>query len=252
MKRQKKLFLFIPIYSAIASILICKSFGYSLLSGITVLESGQEVTVLEIRSDTPAKNAGVKKGDIIFEIDGKKIVGMDDYVKYSRTLSDKRHETLIRVKRNGRILDLLIEDYSIPIKKFWDEKAPFSREKIPGKEDPFDYWIDHGKRRLDSVRDDMPYQQKIETYRKAIDNLYYALNYNPKMVMAMILIADTYKKMGETSIKNRLAEEAVENFRISVRLYKKAMAKTDLPRENLIEIRENLKTIEGLLKPAPE
>ncbi|MGR3179461.1 MAG: hypothetical protein ACUZ8E_15560, partial [Candidatus Anammoxibacter sp.] len=92
-----------------------------------------------------------------------------------------------------------------------------------------------------------PYNKKIEIYQMAINNLFYALHYNPKMVMTMVLIADTYKIIGEISVKNGLKEEAINNISMSVRLYKKAMGKTDIPKEGLKAIRENLQIIEHLL-----
>ncbi|MGR3318928.1 MAG: PDZ domain-containing protein [Candidatus Anammoxibacter sp.] len=251
MKVSKRINLFVLICLVIAFVPALKSYGYSLLSGITVAEGDNGIVVFEIRPGTPAKKAGIRKGDVIFKIGKKNIKGMKGYVKYSRSLVNKEHDVQVLVKRKGRVLTFLIEDFSVPVKEFWDENAPYSKEKIPKREDPYSYWIGRGKRKLASVKDDTPYNQQIKTYHMAINDMFYALHYDPKMVMTMVLIADTYKMIGEISIKNGLKEEAVDNISMSVRLYKKAMEKTDITNESLKAIRENLQTIERLLSVSP-
>ena len=250
MNLSKSTFLFIATCFIVISISVKACYSYSLLSGITVLEpeKGEGVSIFEIKSGTPLKNAGVKKGDIIISMDGKKISGIRDYVNYSRTLSDSKNEVKLRVKRNNQILDIIIEDYSLPIKENWQEKVKYTKHKIPKNTNPFTYWMEQGKRKLNSINDKMSYKQKINIYEKAIENIYYALHHNPKKALPMVLIADTYKKIGEISITNGLKEEAVEYFKTSIRLYKKIVAKTDMQKENLIEIRDNLKSIETILK----
>ncbi|MGR3178346.1 MAG: PDZ domain-containing protein, partial [Candidatus Anammoxibacter sp.] len=202
MKLTKRINLFAIICIVVAFVPVFNSYGYTLLSGITVVEGDKGIAVFEIRPGTPAKNAGIRKGDIIIKINKKKIKGMQDYVKYSRTLVNREQEVRVIVKRKGRVFTFLIEDFSMPVKEFWDEKVSFSKEKIPKGAEPYSYWVDKGKRKLASVKDNTPYNKKIEIYQMAINNLFYALHYNPKMVMTMVLIADTYKIIGEISVKN--------------------------------------------------
>lgn len=248
MKILKKVILYILTHLLIVHVFIYNSFGYSLLSGISVFKSDEGVAVLDIKQGTPLENAGITKGDIILQIDEEKVSTMADFVKKSRELKEKKYETTILIKRDNQILTFVIKNYSIPIKEFWDEKVPFYTEKIPGKEEPYDYWIDQGKRKLDSIKEYMPFSGKIDIYRKAISNVYNALHYSPKMVMAVVLIADIYEKIGELFINEKLEKECLENFEIAIRLYKKAMIKISMPKENLKKIRENLKNIEKLLK----
>lgn len=223
------------------------SYASSLFSGITVLEGEEGVIVLEIKPNTPVKNAGIKKGDIILEIQGERIKGMSEYVSKSRELKGKIAEAKVLIKRDNRIFMATIKAYSIPIKEYWNEKVLLFMEKTPGNEDPYDYWIKQGKMKLDSMKEDIPYSKKIEVYRTAISDIYNGLHYRPKMAMAVILIADIYAKIGETFIHEGLLNEGAEDLKIAIRLYKKAMAKTSIPDDDLIIIRDNLKKIETQL-----
>ncbi|MGR3221334.1 MAG: PDZ domain-containing protein [Candidatus Anammoxibacter sp.] len=225
-----------------------KSYGYTLLSGITLADGDNGIIVFEIKPGTPAKNAGIRKGDVIFKIGEKEIKGIRDYLQYSGTLINREQPVRVFVKRRGRILTFLVEDFSIPVNEFWDEKVSFPRAKIPKGEEPYSYWVARGKSKLASAKGSTSYKQTIAIYQTVITNLFYALHYNPKMVITMVLIADTYKKIGETAIKYSLKKEVVVNFNMSVRLYKKAMVETSISKESLNAILKNLKDIEHLLR----
>lgn len=223
------------------------SYGFSLFSGITVLEGGDGVIVLEIKPNTPMKNAGIKKGDVILEIQGERIKGMSEYVSKSRELKDKTAEAKVLIKRDNRIFIATIDAYSIPIKEYWNEKVPFFMEKAPENEDPYDYWIKQGKMKLDSIKEDTTYSKKIEAYRAAISDIFNGLHYRPKMALAVILIADTYAKIGETFVHEGSLNEGAESFKIAIRLYKKVVVRPNISNDDLMIIRDNLKKIETQL-----
>lgn len=139
------------------------------------------------------------------------------------------------------------EDYSVSINDYWDEKVPYSKDKLPVNEDPFEYWLFQGNRKLKDIKKEMTSAEKIYNYRNAISNLYSALHYKPEKIMTMLSVAETYQSIGKEFITNGAKENGEENFLISIRLYEKSMSKTDLPENELIKIRDNLKAIEELL-----
>ena len=224
------------------------SYGYTLLSGISVFEGNQGVTIFEVRPGTPANNAGIKKGDVILELDKKKIKTIDNYVNFSKSLPKNKHEIVVLVKRAKENITFRLEDYSIPIKNYWGLKIPVSKKKPPKNIRPHDYWVNEHKRLLSSIKKNTPHKTQIAIYHKAINSLFYALHHKPEMVEDMVLIADLFKKIGEVSINNTPKKDSVNNFKIAIKLYKKSMSKRQLPKEILIKIRENLMNIENLLK----
>ena len=224
------------------------SYGYSLLSGISVFGGDQGVTIFEVRPRTPANNAGIIKGDVILKLDEKTIKTIDDYVNFSKSLAKNKHEIILFVKRGKENITIRLEDYSIPIKNYWELKIPVSKKRPPKNIRPHDYWISEQKRLLSSIKESTPHRTKIAIYHKAINSLFYALHHNPEKVGHMVIIADIFKKIGEVSLKNNPGKDSVNNFKIAIKLYKKSMSKEQLPKDTLIKIRENLMIIENLLK----
>ncbi len=229
------------------SFFIPNAISGSLLSGITVLDGKEGVTVYEIKPDTPAQNSGIRKNDVIVAIEGVQIKTMNDYVKNSIKLKNKKIELKIVIKRKKKVFSLSIANYSKPIKEYWDEKAPYSMEKVPKNKDAYSYWVKKAKLKLNSIKIDMSSAQKIMSYRNTINYLYSALHYKPKKVKAMIMVADIYKKIGEIFIKENAFDKAKENFLVGMSLYKKSIVKSNLSKDELTKILNNLKAIESLL-----
>lgn len=249
MKQLKYSTILVLLFSTVSFAFISNAYSASLLSGIVVLEKKGEVIVHEVKPKTPIVRSGIRKDDIIVEIEGVKIKRMDDYVMISKKLKNVKLKVEMLIKRQKNIIKVLIEDYSIPIKQFWGIKVPYSMDKTPGKESPFNYWYLQAKRKLDNIKHEKSPIVIADAYHNAISNMYSALHYDPKKVMALVLIADTYKKMGEVLLNAGSADKAKTNFLNSVVLYKKSLSKIELPKKDLIKIRDNLNDIEKLLRP---
>ncbi len=58
------------------------------------LKESSGVVITEVRRDTPAHNAGLQRGDIVREINGKKIATVDDYEK---ALAERKKDELLRI-----------------------------------------------------------------------------------------------------------------------------------------------------------
>ncbi len=65
------------------------------------LEEGKGVKVLDVDTETPAEKAGLKKDDIITEVDGKELEGVDAFRNVMRAV--KEGDTVkLKLKRNGK------------------------------------------------------------------------------------------------------------------------------------------------------
>ena len=64
--------------------------------------------VVQIESSSPAENAGIRKGDIIEEIDGKKITEPSDISAhiYKKQVGD---EIIISINRNGKLIQITLQ-----------------------------------------------------------------------------------------------------------------------------------------------
>lgn len=75
-------------------------------------EDGTGVMVLDADKDSPAEKAGLKKDDVVTEIDGKKITNTDDAREQLHDIAEKYAYT-IKAKRNGKEMSF---DIKIPKK----------------------------------------------------------------------------------------------------------------------------------------
>jgi serine protease Do len=66
------------------------------------VEEGKGVTIKDVDDESPAAKAGIKEGDIITQVDGKEIVGVDEMKQQIKDL--KEGDALkVTYKRNGQI-----------------------------------------------------------------------------------------------------------------------------------------------------
>lgn len=72
------------------------------------VEEGEGVKVIDVEEETPAAKAGLKKDDVITEIDGKKINNTDDAREQLRPSEEKKSYT-IKAKRNGSAMNFEVK-----------------------------------------------------------------------------------------------------------------------------------------------
>ncbi len=94
----------IKIFVVICTVIFCcfNSYGGTLFSGLTLKDSSDGVVVHEIKPSFPAKEAGLKKDDLILEIDGHDITTVDDFIKISTKISAKAVKLGISRPRTGK------------------------------------------------------------------------------------------------------------------------------------------------------
>lgn len=94
---------------------------YGIGAQITSVE--EEITIVRIFDNSPAKNAGLKEGDIIAKVDGEDVKGWDVNDVASKLKSDKNPKATIIIKRDG-------EEQTIEIQKAIVEIPSISSEMM--------------------------------------------------------------------------------------------------------------------------
>ena len=86
---------------------------YGIGAQITSVE--EEITIVRVFDNSPAKNAGFKEGDIISKVDGEDVKGWDVNDVASKLKSDKNSKATVVIKRDGEELTFEIEKAVVEI-----------------------------------------------------------------------------------------------------------------------------------------
>ncbi len=229
-------------------------FAQSLFSGLILSERKDGLMVVDVQKGSPVYNAGLKEGDLVVELEGKKISKLDEYVRISRTIKKEKVEAYLTILREGSLYEAVIKMYSIPVYKSWKEKVAkpgVTPREANGK--PFDYWYNKGKRALKASERGSTFHLKERHYNESITYLYYGLHYKPDSIDTAILIAESYQVLGKLYLNKNMKEDSVRKYRNSLRLFARCFEKTKKD-EYLKIILSNLQEIEKELvriNPAP-
>lgn len=232
-------------------ILVCGAItpvrGASLFSGLILSRAeGGGVRVVEIYPGSPAAKAGLKIGDVVTELDRKRIKKLGDFVEISRSLDKSLPEVEIRIIRDGGTHDYVIASYSAPVYKSWRVKVVEPPYSALGGVSLIQYWLEKGKRKLMESRGNVPVSSKVADYREAIKYFFFALHYAPSSVDAGLMVADTYKGLGELYLSEGSLPDALESYAEAAQFYSrtgdKATREKDLKRVlgGLQEVEERL------------
>ena len=86
---------------------------YGIGAQITSVE--EEITIVRVFDNSPAKNAGLKEGDIIAKVDGEDVKGWDVNDVASKLKSDKNPKATIIIRRDGEEQTMEIEKAIVEI-----------------------------------------------------------------------------------------------------------------------------------------
>lgn len=86
---------------------------YGIGAQITSVE--EEITIVRVFDNSPAKNAGLKEGDIISKVDGEDVKGWDVNDVANKLKSDKNPKATIIIKRDGEEQTIEIEKAVVEI-----------------------------------------------------------------------------------------------------------------------------------------
>lgn len=216
----------------------------SIFSGMVFSEKKEGLKIVEVQSGSPGFDAGLIKGDIVLEIEGKKIKSLPDYVKISREIKNKKVEASLVILRKDVEYDVTIMVYSIPIYQNWKEKV-VKPIKLPRglTKTPYIYWVGKGYRTLKKHMNNKPVDVKIANYNKALEYLLNALHYRPESMDTALQIASAYRKLGALYIGKGTVKEGVINYRKSIKYFDGCHKKTD-KEDYLNKILTNLQEIE--------
>ena len=219
----------------------------SIFSGMIFSEKKEGLKIVEVQSGSSGFDAGLIKGDIVLEIEGKKIRSLPDYVKISRKIKDKKVEASLVILRKDVEYDVTIMIYSIPIYKNWQEKVA-KPIKLPRglTKTPYIYWVGKGYRTLKKRMNNKSVDKKITNYNKALEYLLNALHYRPESIDTALQIANAYHMLGSLYTESKTVKEAVRHYRKSIKYYNGCYKKTD-EKDYLNKILTNLQKIDAEL-----
>ena len=104
------------VSEALSEIFTPESSGKALWFGARVKVSAPPLTVITVQPDSPADKAGLKPGDVIVEVDGKKPRG---FIDFNELLTGKQKADIsIAVQRNGEARKLTVQ--LVPEKTFFN------------------------------------------------------------------------------------------------------------------------------------
>jgi regulator of sigma E protease len=95
---------------------------FSLINIFTGIPLPPSSKIGEISPGLPAEQAGLKKGDVVFSIDGEAITKWDDLSKIIR--GSKGKELLMKVKRDGETLEIKVTPKPSTQKNLFGEEVP--------------------------------------------------------------------------------------------------------------------------------
>ncbi|MHC4182794.1 MAG: PDZ domain-containing protein [Planctomycetota bacterium] len=226
-----------------------QAFAQSIFSGLILSEKKDGLKVVDTQKGSPGFDAGLKIGDMILEIDGKKIESLDDYIKISKEAKDKKVEAALTVLRKGILYEAVIRIYSIPVHQHWNQKVTKPKELPRGlTNSPYEHWIGKGNRTLKISKITASFKSKVKTYNEAINYLYYGLHYQPESIDTALQIAKAHHELGSLYLNNGNIKDGTKNYKNSIKLYVNCLKKTQ-KEDYLKPILSNLQEIEkGLSK----
>ncbi len=79
--------------------------------GVSVLQNQETgvITIIKVFSTSPAKEAGMEEGDILYAVEGKEVTGQDLSAVVSDIRGEENTKVNVTVLRNGEQIDLSIE-----------------------------------------------------------------------------------------------------------------------------------------------
>jgi membrane-associated protease RseP (regulator of RpoE activity) len=241
-------FLFLIITISLG-IFTSSTFAQSIFSGLILSEKKDGLKVVDVQRGSPCFDAGLKAGDIILEIDGKKIESLDNYIRISKEAKDKKVEATLTVLRKGVLYEAVIKIYSTPVHQHWNQKVTKPKVLPQGlTNSPYEYWIGKGNRTLKISKITASFESKVKTYNEAINYLYYGLHYQPESIDTALQIAKAHHEIGSLYLNNGNIKDGTKNYKNSIKLYVNCLKKTQ-KEDYLKPILNNLQEIEkGLSK----
>jgi len=246
--------LYIIFFITIISIDVFTSpcLAQTIFSGLIISERKDGIKIVEVQSGSPGFDAGLRTGDIVLEIEGKKTKKLRDYVKISREVKDKKVEVSLVILREGVSYDVTIMIYSVPIFQHWKEKVTKPIELPRGLTNtPYVYWVGKGFRTLKKPNDKLSFEAKAANYNLALKFLLNALHYRPESIDTALKVAKSYNELGKLYVMNGDIKEGIINYRKSIRFYAGCHGKTEnedylrVVLTNLQEIEKSLSNIES-------
>lgn len=223
----------------------------SLLEGLELVDAEKSpgVEIILVPPESPPAKAGLKAGDRITAIGGKKVRNLDDYVKASPRLDSATGRTTVEYYRGGARYTAELSLQSSPILEQWGIPVIPWREAAE-KKDPA-YWLERARREMKG-RDTVQKQDRSPLdYAKPILSLFTALNKDPGSLPTMVLIGRQYGLLASFYAERGETKKAAWCMRRVLTMYGKGFERAEnlqdmaVLKNGLGEIQETIASLGG-------
>ncbi|MDD5556676.1 MAG: PDZ domain-containing protein [bacterium] len=222
----------------------------SVFEGLEIVESerGGGVEILSLEDSSPAARASLMPGDRITAIGGRRIAGLDDYVKVSRGLKDAAAPVTVEYHRDGirRAAELSLR--SAVLRERWGLAIiPWSDAKSRGGAD---YWLDRARAKMREIERAGRGAVTPRDYGEALLSLFTALEDRPDALATAVLIGRAYGDLAAHYEARGERGKAVWCLRRAALVYGNTVRKADgmqdlvLVRDALGDLRKTLAAME--------
>lgn len=165
----------------------------SVLEGLEIVESesGEGVEILSCDSTSPAALAGLRAGDRITAIGGSRIRNLDDYVRVSKKIGQKRSAIAVEYYRDGSIHKAELALHSASLAKKWGVHIIPWAEAGEGRGS--DYWL--AQARAQELENERKAAAEPADHGKVILSLFTALDAAPDSLPIAMLIGRKYGEL---------------------------------------------------------
>lgn len=223
----------------------------SVLEGLEIVESDKGgVEVLNVAPGSPAAESGLQAGDRITAIGGKKIKGIDDYVRLSKSLKGGEGGAKIDFTREGAAQSADLSIHSSPLREKWGiSVATWRAAKAGGEKEGAEYWLEQARTQMRDNERRGEGALKPADYGKAILSLFTALDASPDSLDTAVLIARQYGKLAELYARRGEKKHAVWCLRRALMIYGNSIQKAGGMQELVLVkngLQEMQKATEGM------
>ena len=219
--------LFSPLVAAAAILLLAAPApARSVFEGLELIgsERGGGVEIVNIQPSSPAARSMLRAGDRIIRIGNRRVRTLDDYVKVSRSLRDRKAEVTVEFVREGVTRKAVLSLYSSPLRSQWGvEVVPRRAEEAPGSTGDAEVWISEAKREIRGIERIPLRKRRPEQYGRAIQSLYTALAARPDSLEIASSIGKQYARLAALYYSRGERKKAAWCLRRALLIYRNAL-----------------------------
>jgi len=224
----------------------CAASARSVLDGLEIVDSDKNSggEILALSPSCPAAQASLRAGDRITAIGGEKIKNLDDYVKVSKRLKNKKGGVAVAYMRSGASHTVELSLHGSPLQDKWGIVVAPWREAA-GKKDA-EYWLEDARKQIQK-NEHMP-EKKLRPvdYGKVLLSLFTSLNQKPDAINTAMLAGRQYDALAGLYYRRGDKKEAVWCLRRALMIYGNGLRNADGIQE-MVLVKQGLADLQGAL-----